>query len=84
MDSAIPFVLLVLLSLGGVFAVVVTLRNESVRHLIYMGWTPLLGAIVISSCTGMVLDRFVDRYEDFGLLSIVLGGESFSPCWKMN
>lgn len=79
-----PFVLVVLLSLGAVFAVMGTLRNESVRHLIPMGWTPLLGAMVISAGAGIVLDRFVDQYEGFALLSIVLGGESFLLGWKMN
>ena len=73
-DSAMPFVLLVILSFGIVFAITTTLRNKYVRHLIFMGWTPLLGAMVISSGTGMVLDSFIGRYEGFGLLSIVLGG----------
>ncbi|KIJ32441.1 hypothetical protein M422DRAFT_783433 [Sphaerobolus stellatus SS14] len=48
--------------------------NEHVSSLIYMGWVPLLGAMAISSGTGMVLDRFVNQYEGFGLLSIVIGG----------
>ncbi|KAF8507993.1 hypothetical protein JB92DRAFT_2733830 [Gautieria morchelliformis] len=74
MDSAMPFVLMVPLTLGLVLSIVTTMRNELVRHLIFMGWTPLLAAMVISSGTGMVLDRFVDRYEGYGLLSIVLGG----------
>jgi solute carrier family 41 len=77
-DSATPFILMVLLTLGLVLSIITTMRNQLVRHLIFMGWTPLLGAMVISSGTGMVLDRFVDRYEGYGLLSIVLGGEFFS------
>lgn len=58
----------------------VTWRNGSVRHLIFMGWTPLLGAMIISSGTGMVLDNFVDQYEGYGLLTVVIGGGFCLPC----
>lgn len=76
-DSALPPILMALLSLGTVLAVTCTLRNTFVRPLILMGWTPLLGSIIISCGSGIVLDRFVDRYEGFGLLSIIIGGDCF-------
>lgn len=73
--TVFPVVLLILLFIGTIFAVMATIRNEYVHSLLYMGWVPLLGAMVISSGTGMVLDSFVNRYEAYGLLSIVIGGE---------
>ncbi|KZV90818.1 MgtE-domain-containing protein [Exidia glandulosa HHB12029] len=55
-------------------AVVLTLRNPYVRPLLSSGWGPLIGAMVISSGAGMVLDHYVERYEGFGVLAIVTGG----------
>ncbi|KAF5343539.1 hypothetical protein D9758_012934 [Tetrapyrgos nigripes] len=51
-----------------------TLRNPYVRDLVKEGWTPLFGAMVISSTTGIVLDLFVSRYEGFALLAVVISG----------
>jgi len=42
------------------------------------GWTPLFGAMVISSGTGVVLDMFVSKYEGFPLLAVVISGTSAS------
>ena len=47
---------------------VFTLKNKHVRLLLKEGWSPLLGAMVISSGTGIVLDIFVSRYKGFALL----------------
>jgi len=38
------------------------------------GWSPLLGAMVISIGTGIVLDMFVSRYEGFAVLAVVISG----------
>jgi solute carrier family 41 len=46
--------------------------------LIKEGWWPLFGAMVISSGTGIVLDLFVNRYEDFALFAVVISGQSTS------
>ncbi|THV06915.1 hypothetical protein K435DRAFT_742928 [Dendrothele bispora CBS 962.96] len=51
-----------------------TLRNPYVKDLIKEGWTPLFGAMIISSTTGIVLDLFVSRYEGFALLAVVISG----------
>lgn len=74
MNTVLPVTLLVICILGAVFAITLTVRNEYVRSLVTLGWIPLFGAMIISSGTGMVLDSFVNRYEGFGLLSIVIGG----------
>ncbi|KAI5898998.1 uncharacterized protein SCHCODRAFT_02603924 [Schizophyllum commune H4-8] len=49
-------------------------RNRYVRPLLREGWAPLFGAMVISSGTGIVLDLFVSRYEDFAVLAVVISG----------
>jgi len=51
-----------------------TLRNTHVRPLLTQGWTPLFGAMIISSGTGIVLDMFVSRYEGFAVLAVVISG----------
>ena len=57
-----------------IFCLVATLRNPLVRPIIAQGWTPLFGAMAISSGAGIVLDKFVSLYDSFGMLSIVVGG----------
>ncbi|KAJ9094702.1 hypothetical protein QFC21_005859 [Naganishia friedmannii] len=38
------------------------------------GWSPLIGAMLISSATGLVLDRSVNRYKGFAILAISITG----------
>ncbi|CAG7846101.1 SubName: Full=Uncharacterized protein {ECO:0000313/EMBL:CCA66834.1} [Serendipita indica DSM 11827] len=56
------------------FSFWVTKNNPRVKGLLKEGWTPLLCAMVISSGTGMILDSFVGRYKDYGLVSIAQDG----------
>ena len=56
------------------FCFITTLRNPLVRPIFAQGWTPLFGAMAISSGAGLVLDKYVSRYDSFGLLSVVVGG----------
>lgn len=51
-----------------------TYHNIHVRSLLKQGWTPLIGAMLITSFSGLVLDQFVNRYEGYGLLAIVITG----------
>jgi solute carrier family 41 len=68
--------------LGGILTIIsatscifVVRRNSQVKDLIYQGWIPLFGAMVISCATGIVLDMFASRYQGFPLLAIVISGE---------
>lgn len=72
--SPIPFLLL--LSLLGLtyLAVRAASKNAEVKHLLWSGWTPLFGAMFISSGTGMVLEKFVKKYEGFGLMAVIISG----------
>ena len=77
----IPFIQTLLPLLVGIFVLfsafacfLFTLKNKHVRPLLKEGWPPLLGAMVISSGTGIVLDMFVSRYAGFALLAVVISG----------
>jgi solute carrier family 41 len=72
-NGLLAVVLLALLATF-LFCLFTTLRNPLVRPIIAQGWTPLLGAMAISSGAGIVLDKFVSLYDSFGMLSIVVGG----------
>ncbi|ESK82467.1 solute carrier family member 1 [Moniliophthora roreri MCA 2997] len=73
----IPLVMLLVLGLllaVWVSCLLLTLKNSHVRPLLTQGWSPLFGAMIISSGTGIVLDLFVSRYEGFALLAVVISG----------
>ncbi|KAL0056787.1 hypothetical protein AAF712_016601, partial [Marasmius tenuissimus] len=69
----IVLVLILLLAVW-VICLLLTLKNRHVRPLLTQGWTPLFGAMLISSGTGMILDMFVSRYQGFALLAVVISG----------
>ncbi|EIN07878.1 Mg transporter [Punctularia strigosozonata HHB-11173 SS5] len=73
-NTPFPFVVTILLMLSASACVGFTRRNDSVKHLLGQGWSPLFGAMVISSGSGIVLDLFVSRYEGFALLAVVISG----------
>ncbi|KAJ7063623.1 Mg transporter [Mycena amicta] len=74
LHTPIPSVILILLVLSAISCILYTRRNRQVGPLLTQGWPPLFGAMVISSCTGIVLDVFVSRYADFALLAVVISG----------
>ncbi|KAJ6630275.1 hypothetical protein B0H10DRAFT_1983851 [Mycena sp. CBHHK59/15] len=74
LHTPIPFTVGLLVCLSAVSCGIFTRRNAQVRQLITQGWSPLFGAMVISSATGIVLDLFVSRYEGFALLAVVISG----------
>ncbi|KAI0078969.1 hypothetical protein K474DRAFT_1738766 [Panus rudis PR-1116 ss-1] len=73
-NTPVPFIMIILLSLGAVGWIFVTRRNPFVKDLLKDGWIPLFAAMIISSGTGIVLDTFVSRYEGFALLAVVISG----------
>ena len=76
-DTPIPLIMIILLTVSAVGWAVVTRRNKHVNHLLYEGWVPLFTAMIISCGTGIVLDLFVSRYDGFALLAAVIAGMSF-------
>ncbi|GLB35589.1 putative divalent cation transporter [Lyophyllum shimeji] len=73
-NTPIPFIVGILVVVFATACLIYTIRNKHVRPLLGQGWTPLFGAMAISSGTGIVLDRFVSRYEGFALLAVVISG----------
>jgi solute carrier family 41 len=80
-NTPIPLVLGVIVLLLALTCATFTLRNPLVKPLIRQGWSPLFGAMVISSGTGIVLDLFVNRYQGFALLAIAISGQLFDVLW---
>ena len=72
--TPIPLILGIIVVVVAVACLVYTMRNPDVRDLVKQGWSPLFGAMIISSGTGIVLDLFVTRYEGFALLAVVISG----------
>lgn len=73
-NTPIPLIVCFLAFILATFCLVSTNRNKHVRALLRQGWSPLFGAMAISSCTGVVLDRFVSQFEGFALLAVVISG----------
>ncbi|KAL9714657.1 hypothetical protein Ac2012v2_001316 [Leucoagaricus gongylophorus] len=74
LHTPLPFVISVIVVITASISLIYTLRNKYVRSLLGEGWTPLFGAMIISSGTGIVLDMFVSKYEGFPLLAVVISG----------
>jgi len=72
--TLVPFLVIGLVVLWAIACAYVALQNEHVRALLKEGWTPLLGAMVITSGSGIVLDLFVSRYVGYALLAVAFGG----------
>ncbi|CAK5279184.1 unnamed protein product [Mycena citricolor] len=74
MHTPIPFVVAIIITLFAISCGFYVRRNSHVAPLLTQGWSPLFGAMIISSGTGIVLDMFVTRYEGFALLAVVISG----------
>ena len=74
LHTIIPFIVGCLVFLASITCLIYTRRNEHAAPLLTEGWSPLFGAMAISSGTGIVLDMFVSRYEGFAVLAIVISG----------
>ncbi|EGN96398.1 hypothetical protein SERLA73DRAFT_186115 [Serpula lacrymans var. lacrymans S7.3] len=74
LNTLYPLILGILLILSAIICFIFVRQNTFVRRLVTQGWSPLFGAMLISSGTGMVLDIFASRYEGFPLLAIVISG----------
>ncbi|KAG1736926.1 Mg transporter [Suillus paluster] len=73
-NSPIPLICGILTIISATSCVFLVRRNSNVKDLIYQGWVPLFGAMIISCATGIVLDMFASRYQGFPLLAIVISG----------
>ncbi|KAF8638855.1 hypothetical protein AX17_001911 [Amanita inopinata Kibby_2008] len=74
LNTPIPFVIFILVLVSAITCLCLTRRNQHVRGLLLKGWSPLFGAMIISSGTGIVLDLFVSKYAGFAVLAVVISG----------
>lgn len=68
-----PFILVIIIVaifIGAIGWAILANKNPHVKPLLREGWSPLFGAMIISNGTGAVLDLFVSRYKDYGLLAV--------------
>ncbi|KAI6107028.1 solute carrier family 41 member 1 [Pisolithus croceorrhizus] len=73
-NTPLPSILILCLVLSATSCFFIVRRNNCVKDLVWRGWLPLFGAMVISSATGIVLDIFASRYQGFPLLAVVISG----------
>src|SRR6266550_3784787 len=74
LNTPVPSFVFILAASATVTCFYFTRRNPHVSPLLLQGWSPLLGAMIISCATGIVLDLFVSKYEGFALLYVVISG----------
>merc|ERR1712137_819727 len=51
-----------------------TLRNKYVQSFLKIGWAPLFTAMLISTGTGLMMERFVMRYDGYAIMALLLTG----------
>nr|XP_022915442.1 solute carrier family 41 member 1-like isoform X2 [Onthophagus taurus] len=49
-------------------------RNLHTRDVLYNGWTPVMGAMLISSLGGLILDFMAPRFENIAVFQPVING----------
>ncbi|XP_018578440.1 solute carrier family 41 member 1-like [Anoplophora glabripennis] len=49
-------------------------RNLQTRDVLYHGWTPVMGAMLISSMGGLILDFMVSRFQGIAVFQPVING----------
>ncbi|XP_045481929.1 solute carrier family 41 member 1-like isoform X2 [Harmonia axyridis] len=49
-------------------------KNLATRDVLYHGWTPVVGAMLISSIGGLILDFMVSRFEGIAVFQPVING----------
>jgi len=52
-------------------------NNKYTKDIVYTGWIPIIGAMVVSSFGGMILDHAMYKFEKTALLQPVINGNDF-------
>ncbi|KAG6331028.1 hypothetical protein ID866_8059 [Astraeus odoratus] len=73
-NTPITFILVICLILSATFCTLVVRRNSEVKDLVWQGWSPLFGAMIITSGSGIILDIFASKYNGYALLTVVMNG----------
>ncbi|KAH9810948.1 hypothetical protein DFH28DRAFT_1033125 [Melampsora americana] len=65
---------ILLISIG--FHFIITFRNRFVQDFLKNGWVPLFAAMFISTITGLLMERFVNAYDGYAMVVLLLTGLS--------
>jgi len=68
-----PLLLITFLCLTPIWCVI-SHRNKYVNEVLYSGWTPVIGAMTISSIGGLILDFAVANYNGIAVFQPVING----------
>lgn len=74
MDTPVPLLAVIAMTAAGVWFTRRVMRDAWVKDIARGSWMPLIGAMLISSGTGMVLESGVGKYRGFALLAISMTG----------
>ncbi|WWD21552.1 hypothetical protein CI109_106038 [Kwoniella shandongensis] len=74
MDTVFPLLAVIVMSIAAGWFTRRVMKNDWVKNVAKGSWAPLIGAMLISSGTGMVLDKGVAKYRGFALLAISMTG----------
>lgn len=74
MDTPVPLISVIVMSAAALWFTRRVMRDAWVKDIARGSWAPLIGAMLISSGTGMVLESGVGKYRGFALLAISMTG----------
>ncbi|KAG6803272.1 solute carrier family 41 member 3 isoform X1 [Apis mellifera caucasica] len=77
MTGSIPWILYIILGcylLILPFWIYVVLKNKYTRNVLASGWIPVLSALFISGCGGLVLSGVVDHFTGFAIFNPIING----------
>ncbi|XP_006458665.1 hypothetical protein AGABI2DRAFT_217440 [Agaricus bisporus var. bisporus H97] len=74
LHTPLPFIVAIVVILTSLTSLIYTLRNECVRPLLGQGWSPLFGAMILSSGSGIILDLFVGKYTGYAVIAVIIAG----------
>lgn len=74
MDTPVPLIAVIAMSAAALWFTRRVMRDAWVKDIARGSWAPLIGAMLISSGTGMVLESGVGKYRGFALLAISMTG----------
>ncbi|GMK53856.1 hypothetical protein CspeluHIS016_0104420 [Cutaneotrichosporon spelunceum] len=74
MDTPVPLVSVIIMGIAALWFTHRVMRDTWVKDIARGSWLPLIGAMLISSGTGMVLESGVGKYRGFALLAISMTG----------
>eukprot|EP00918_Siedleckia_nematoides_P055226 GHVU01120461.1.p1 GENE.GHVU01120461.1~~GHVU01120461.1.p1 ORF type:complete len:524 (+),score=27.86 GHVU01120461.1:192-1574(+) len=68
-----PVIIIMLIAVTPLWCII-SHRNSYTQEVLYEGWTPVIGAMVISSIGGLILDFAVSRFKGIAVFQPVING----------